>query len=159
MTRILISYFTKSGNTEKMARAIAEGAKSVDGVEVELKTIADTSIEDLQQADGIILGSPTYFGQMAAEVKDLIDRSIKVFGRLNGKVGGAFTSSGGPAGGNETTIMGILSGLLVHGMVVQGLQAGSHYGPVAVHAPDDAGLRECQRYGEQTATLTKKLAG
>jgi len=94
---------------------------------------------------------------MAAEAKDLIDRSVKYFGKMIGKVGGAFTSSGGIGGGNETTIVSILQAWLIHGMVVQGFQKGSHYGPVAVGAPDDRAEEECLRYGRQVAELTKKL--
>ena len=157
MARLLISYYSRSGNTRKMAEKIREGAESVEGVAVALKKIKETTLDDLLHADGIVLGSPTFFGVMAAEAKDLIDRSVKYFGKMIGKVGGAFTSSGGIGGGNETTIVSILQAWLIHGMVVQGFQKGSHYGPVAVGAPDDRAEEECLRYGRQVAELTKKL--
>ncbi len=157
MARVLISYYSRSGNTRKMAEKIRDGAEAVEGVEVELKKVKETTLDDLLDADGIILGSPTYFGVMAAEAKDLVDRSVKYFGKMAGKVGGAFTSSGGIGGGNETTIGSILYAWLIHGMVVQGFQKGSHYGPVAVGAPDERAEDECVRYGRQTAELTKKL--
>lgn len=157
MTKILIIYYSRSGNTRKMAEKIRDGAESVEGAAVELKKVKETSLDDLLDADGIILGSPTYFGVMAAEAKDLIDRSVKYFGKMVGKVGGAFTSSGGIGGGNETTIASILQAWLIHGMVVQGQQKGSHYGPVAVGAPDESVAQECVAYGRMVAELTKKL--
>lgn len=158
MASLLICYYSRSGNTRKMAEKVAAGADSVEGVAVALKKVKETSLEDLLGADGIILGSPTYFGVMAAEAKDLVDRSVKYFGKMIGKVGGAFTSSGGVGGGNETTIASILQAWLIHGMVVQGQQKGSHYGPVAVGAPDEGVEEECIRYGRQLAELTKKLS-
>jgi NAD(P)H dehydrogenase (quinone) len=105
------------------------------------------------------MGSPTYFGVMAAEVKKLVDESVKHFGKLVGKVGGVFTSSGGVGGGNETTNLSLLQALLIHGMVVQGVQKGSHYGPVSVGAPDKEAQDECLRYGKQVGELTVKLFG
>ena len=67
---------------------------------------------DLLAADGIILGSPTYFGQMSTKLKALIDESVKVYEQLTGKVGGAFTSSGGTASGGETTLLSIVQAIL-----------------------------------------------
>ena len=152
MATLLICYYSRSGNTRKMAEKILQGAETVHGVDVSLKKCKETSIEDLLGADGIIMGSPTYFGVMAAETKDLIDRSVKYFGKMVGKVGGAFTSSGAIGGGNETTIVSILQAWLIHGMVVQGFQKGSHYGPVAVGAPDERAEDEFIRYGRQAAS-------
>ena len=80
-------------------------------------------------------------------------------GKLDGKVGGAFASAGGLAGGNETTIQDILRALLVHGMVIKGEPMGDHYGPVAVGAPDERSQRECRKYGKMTGELTHKLHG
>ncbi len=157
MAKLLITYYSRSGNTRKMAEKIREGAASVQGVDIEIKKLKETTLDDLLGADGILMGSPTYFGVMAAEAKDLIDRSVKYFGKMIGKVGGAFTSSGGIGGGNETTIASILQAWLIHGMVVQGFQKGSHYGPVAVGTPDERAEDECVRYGRQTAELVRKL--
>jgi NAD(P)H dehydrogenase (quinone) len=94
---------------------------------------------------------------MAAEVKDLMDKSVKYHGKLNGKVGGAFASSGSLGGGNETTIFSILQGLLIHGMIIQGIEDGSHYGPVAIRVPDAAAQEKCIQYGKLVAELTLKL--
>ena len=85
MAKILIVYDSKTGNTEKMAFAVAEGAKQVEGVEVAVKKVDQTSLEDLLAADGIIMGSPTYYGQMSAKLKALIDESVKIHGKLEGK--------------------------------------------------------------------------
>jgi NAD(P)H dehydrogenase (quinone) len=137
MPKVLIVYYSKTGNTKEMAELIAEGVRREKDIEVEVKATRDTKVEELLDFDGIVVGSPTYYGSMAAEVKKLIDNSVKFHGQLKGKVGGAFSSSGNIAGGNETTIMGILHSLLIHGMVIQGTSKGDHYGPVAVEKPDD----------------------
>jgi NAD(P)H dehydrogenase (quinone) len=158
MQKVLVSYFSKSGNTRKMAESIKEGLDTVDDVVADLKKVQDTRIDDLRASDGIILGSPTYFGVMATEVKELMDKSIQCYGKLVGKVGGAFTSSGVIGGGNETTIMSILQGLLIHGMIVQGVQNGNHYGPVSVRAPDKGVQAECVQYGKLIGELVKKLS-
>jgi len=140
-----------------MAECIKDGLDSLGDLEVDLKKVKDTTIDDLRAADGIIIGSPTYFGVLTAEVKDLMDTSIKCYGKLVGKVGGAFSSSGMIGGGNETTIMSILQGLLIHGMIVQGVQKGNHYGPVSVGAPNEEVEKECVRYGKMIGELVKKL--
>lgn len=157
MSKVLISYFSKSGNTQKMASYIKEGLISSGDLQVDLKEVKDTAIDDLLSSDGIIIGSPTYFGVMAADVKDLIDNSIKCFGKLSSKVGGAFTSSAMVGGGNETTIMSIIQALLIHGMIVQGDNKGNHYGPVSIGAPDQGVIDECVRYGKRLGDLIKKL--
>jgi len=159
MAKVLVSYYSRSGNTRRMAEKVHEGLAAVKGVEVTLKKIEKTTIDDLLQFDGIVIGSPTYFGVMAAEVKKLIDESLKHFGKLVGKVGGVFTSSGGVGSGNETTNLSLLQALLIHGMIVQGLQKGSHYGPVSVGAPGKDAQDECLRYGKQVGELTVKLFG
>ena len=107
MNKILIIYFSKTGNTKKMAEKVAEGIKET-GCEFILKSVEETKVDDLLEVDGIIVGSPTYFGLPAAEIKKLFDESVVHFGKLEGKVGGAFTSSANIGGGNETTILSIL---------------------------------------------------
>ncbi|HCU38356.1 MAG TPA: flavodoxin [Armatimonadetes bacterium] len=159
MPGMLITYYTRSGNTETMAELVAEGARGVDGIGVEVRSVDMVAPDDLLGFDAIIIGSPVYFGTMAAEIKKLIDDSVVHFTKLDGKVGGAFTSSGGAHGGNETTVLDILKALMVHGMIVKGVSAGAHYGPVAVGAPDDDEAEECRRYGYDVAELTMKLFG
>lgn len=158
MASLLITYYSRSGNTEQMAREVAAGAEEVAGVRVDLRPVAEVAIDNLLNFDGILIGSPVYYGTMAAEVKDLIDRSVKHHGKLSGKVGGAFASSGGPGGGNETTVLDIAKALLIHGMIVQGDADGDHYGPIAVGAPDERSKKECRRFGRRMAELTARLA-
>jgi len=157
MPKILIIYYTRSGNTEKMARLVEQGVKNIK-VDVETKRVGEVNVDDLLAAEGVILGSPTYFGVMAAEMKAFVDKSIKYFGKLQGKVGGAFATSGGIGGGNETTIMSLLEALLIHGMIIQGTTEGGHYGPVAIGAPDKRVEEECVALGERVGALVKKLS-
>jgi NAD(P)H dehydrogenase (quinone) len=157
MAKVLLVYYSRSGNTAQMAEQIRQGLLK-GGVEVTSKTVAETRLDELLEYDGIVMGSPTYYGSMAAELKKLLDDSVKFHGKLDGKVGGAFTSSGALAGGNETTILHILGAMLVHGMVVQGDPRSDHYGPVAVGKPDERSQKACARYGERVASLVCKLA-
>ncbi|KPK19679.1 MAG: flavodoxin [Nitrospira bacterium SG8_3] len=156
MAKILICYYSKSGNTKEMAEFIAEGVKQ-ENVEVTLKEVEETEADEFLNYEGIILGSPTYYGACAAPIKELVDDSVKHHGKLEGRVGGAFTSSANLAGGNETVIMSLLQMLMIHGMVVKGDPHGSHYGPVSVGSPDDRAKEECIAYGVNLAKLTKKL--
>ena len=158
MPKVLIAYFSHGGNTRKMAEALA-GSVEQGGCEVELKKISETQMDDLRAADGVLLGTPCYFGCMAAEVKSFIDESIKLFGKgeLVGKPGGVFASTGGIGGGGEMALLSMLQGLLIHGMVVQGIKSGGHFGPLAIGEPDERVLGECQKYGAQFAALVKRL--
>lgn len=158
MARTLVCYYSRSGNTKEMAVKIADGARST-GSDVDLKKVADVAPADLLKYDCIIMGSPTYYGTCAAELKSLIDKSVKYHGDLSGKVGGAFASSGVLGGGNETTVQQILEALLIHGMIIVGDTDGAHYGPVAIEKPDKAVLKTCFDYGKRLAKLAEKLHG
>ena len=155
MAKAVIIYFSKSGNTEKMAGFIAEGLNS-GYVDASAFDVNDVSCDILPSYDCIVLGSPTYYGSMASQIKDLLDTSVKFHGKLDGKVGGAFSSSNNIAGGNETTVNDMLNALLIHGMIIQGDPKGDHYGPVSIGAPDSRVKDECIRYGKRLAKLTKK---
>ena len=157
MAKILVVYDSRGGNTEKMAFAVAEGAKQISGVEVTVKKVERTSLEDLLDADGIIMGSPTYYGQMSAKLKALIDESVKIHGRLEGKVGAAFTSSGGTATGAETTLLSMLQAMLIHGMIVHGRAGDKHYGAAAVGVPRKSELEFCRDLGKRVTILAMKL--
>jgi NAD(P)H dehydrogenase (quinone) len=157
MHKVLIVYDSKTGNTETMALAVAKGAEQVSDVEVTVKKAEQTSLDDLLAADAVVMGSPTYFGQMSAKLKALIDESVKVHKKLGGKVGAAFTSSGGTASGAETTLLSIVQAMLIHGMVVQGNAAGRHYGVAVAGAPKSKDLEHCEELGRNVATLAKKL--
>lgn len=157
MAKILIIYDSRTGNTEKMAVAIAEGVKQVNGATAEMKKVSEADIDDLLAADGIIMGSPTYYGQMSGKIKAFIDKSVKIHGKLEGKVGAAFTSSGGTASGAETTLLSIVQAMLVHGMIVQGRSDHKHYGAAAVGAPDKEDIESCEKLGKKVASLTTRL--
>ncbi len=161
MAVILIIFDSETGNTEKMAQAVATGAKEVSGVDVVLKRANDTTNDDLLKADGIIAGSPVYYGLMSAALKRVFDASVKIHEKLDGKVGGAFASSGGIATGAETTILSILEAMLVHGMIVQGSARGpmQHYGAAAKGAPDEKEQKSCQALGKRVARLVTQLLG
>lgn len=157
MPKILVVYDSKSGNTETMALAVAKGAEMAGDVEITVKKAEETKNSDLLAADGIIMGSPTYFGQMSAKLKALVDESVKVHKELTGKVGGAFTSSGGTASGGETTLLSIVQAMLIHGMIVQGRADDKHYGVAVTGAPKKRDLAECEKLGERVAALVLKL--
>ena len=156
--KMLVVYDSRSGNTEAMAYAVAEGVES-EGVEVEVKKVDEASLDELPEVDGIILGSPVYYGLPSAKIKEFIDASVKYHGKLDGKVGGAFASSGGTHTGAETTIIALTEALLVHGMVVQGTSGTNHYGAASVGAPDEDDSNNCKKMGVRLARLAKKLHG
>ncbi|BDC35361.1 MAG: flavodoxin family protein [Candidatus Methanoliparum thermophilum] len=158
MVRVLIVYHSKTGNTEKMAKAIAEGV-NLSGAEAILKRVEDASIDDLDDIDGLILGSPTYFGTMSAEMKRFIDQSVKKRKKLENKIGAAFSSSNFVNGGNETTIISLIQALLVHGMVVAGdpLETGGHFGVVSIKDPDEKTLERCRKFGKRIGELATRL--
>ncbi len=156
MKKIVVVYYSRTGNTEAMARLVAEGAQSEDGVRVDVKRIEDFPAREALKYDGLIVGSPTYYGSMSAEIKRFFDDSVSFHGKLAGKAGGAFSSAANIGGGNETTITGILNAMLIHGMIVQGTETGDHYGPVAIGKPDDRADKYCRDLGRRVAVLVKK---
>ncbi len=160
MAKVLVIYDSKTGNTEKMAKEVSEGARSA-GAEVTLKRVDDASVSELPEFDAIVVGSPTYFGTMSGKLKKFLDESVKVRRKLEGKVGAAFTSSGSPFGGNETTLISIILALMIHGMIIVGdpIKSGGHYGVCSVGAPEDDDLKNCRALGERVANLAKKLFG
>lgn len=146
-TKILVVIHSLYGHIRQMAEAVAEGAKSVEGVEVEIKRVAETlsdeilgqmgavesqkamaaipvvTPEDLKNVDGVIFGTPTRFGNMTAQMRAFLDSTGQLWanGDLVGKVGGVFTSTATQHGGQETTITSFHTTLLHHGMVIAGL--------------------------------------
>jgi NAD(P)H dehydrogenase (quinone) len=152
----IVIYYSKSGSTKQMAEAIG-AAMNEAGLPTTVKDVAQTTVADLLAADAIVIGSPTYYGHMAAPIKTLLDESVSKHGKLDGKIGAAFASSANVGGGNETTIMGILEALIIHGMVVQGDPQGDHYGPVSIGKPDSRALAQCKKKGKRIADLAKRL--
>ena len=136
--QILVLYFSKGGNTKKLAEAILKGVESVDGVEGVLKHTDDVTKENFVSSDGIIAGSPVYFGVMAAQLKKIFDEFVGVRKKMEGKIGAAFATSADPSGGKETTMISIIQVMLIYGMVIVGdpMSATGHFGTACVGAPD-----------------------
>jgi len=154
----LVLYYSRSGNTKIMAKAIADAMNSA-GLSTSCKSVTDVSVDDLLKVDAIVVGSPTYYGRIAAPVAQLFDESVSKHGKLDGKIGGAFSSSANIGGGNETTICEINNMLLIHGMIIQGDPQGDHYGPVSIGKPDQRVLEQCARRGQRISALTRKIYG
>ncbi|MCE5187098.1 MAG: NAD(P)H-dependent oxidoreductase [Planctomycetaceae bacterium] len=158
MPKGLVIYYSRSGNTKTMANAIGEAMNRA-GLPSRCKAVADVKVDELVDADAIVVGSPTYYGRAAAAIAQMFDESVSRHGKLDGKVGAAFSSSANIGGGNETTICEINNMMLIHGMIVQGDPQGDHYGPVSIGKPDDRVLGQCARRGQRVAELTLKLFG
>ena len=158
MLEVLVVYYSRTGNTEEMAKAIGDGLGNA-GVDVRVKKVEETTLDDLKTADGVVLGAPTYFGSMPSVMKEFVDRSHDVRGKLEGKVGAAFTSSKSISGGNETTLISMIEAMLCHGMVIIGdpIKTGGHYGVVSIGKPDDETLEACKEFGRRIGELVKKL--
>ena len=156
---ILILYFSKGGNTRKLAQAIAQGVLEVEGTTPVLKNTHEVTREDFLAADGIIAGSPVYFGTMAADLKRVFDEFVSVRKRMEGKAGAAFATSGDSSGGKETTMMSIIQAFLIYGMVIVGdpLSATGHYGIACQGKPDAKTEENGMKLGKRVAELAKKL--
>jgi NAD(P)H dehydrogenase (quinone) len=149
--RLLIIYYTETGNTKLMAELIGEGARGL-GVDVEIKRVEECRLEDLVEADGIVVGSPTYFSNIAWQVKKLIDESIVQYRnghQLRNKVGGCFTSAGTKEDAEDCIRMLELTLGKHHRMkMVPGITKSS----------DDQwekSIKACRKYGEEIAEKMK----
>jgi len=163
--KVLIIYDSVSGNTKKMAEEVEKGVKEVEGVEVTLKHVDEAKPEDLLNYDGIIVGSPAYCGTLTWKLKKFFDESVSVaWGKVKGKIGAAFSSSGGLGGGNEATLYSILTILMNYGYLVFGLPDYSapgvtaHYGAVSVGYPKEAEQKACRLLGKQMAEYVKMIS-
>lgn len=161
MMRILVLYFSKGGNTKKLAAAIAEGVDSVAGAESRLRHADDVDKADFTESAGVIAGSPVYFGLMAAPLKQVFDEFIGVRRQMEGKVGAAFATSGDPTGGKETTMMSIISAMLIYGMVIVGdpMAATGHYGVACAGEPDEKTIQNGRLLGARVASLALRISG
>jgi NAD(P)H dehydrogenase (quinone) len=159
--QVLILYYSKGGNTRKLAECIAAGVEAVDGVQAVLKNTTDVTKDDFVNAAGIIAGSPVYFGVMAADLKRVFDEFVSVRKKMENKVGAAFATSGDPTGGKETTMMSIIHCFLIYGMIVVGdpMDATGHYGTACVGPPDESTAENGHKLGKRVASLCKRLSG
>jgi len=158
MAKGIVVYYSRTGNTKAMAETIAEAMDKAH-LPTECKPVEEVTPGELSDYDAIVLGSPCYYGQMAAPMKQLIDDLVTRHGQLDGKVAAAFASAANIGGGNETTIMGIIEAMLICGCVVQGDPRGDHYGPVSIGMPDKKVKDQCRRRGQRVAELAKRLVG
>ncbi len=193
MTEVLVVYYSRNGSTAELARQVCRGIESVPGVSAKLRTVPAVSAEsegpaklvpdkgapyatceDLRRADGLVLGSPTRFGNMAAPLKHFLDgtSSLWVSGELAGKPAGVFTSTQTLHGGQEATLLSMMIPLLHHGMYLVGIPyteaalnetrtGGSPYGASHVAAGStslsDHEKSLAQALGKRVAALARKL--
>ena len=159
--QILVLYFSKGGNTRRLAEAIVRGVDEVEGVNALLKKTDDVTKDDFMNSKGIIAGSPVYFGLMAAELKKVFDDFVSLRKKMEDKIGAAFTTSGNVSGGKETTMLSIHQSMLIYGMIIVGdpMSASGHYGVSCVGAPDDDVLDDGVKLGRRVASLAKKVHG
>ena len=201
--KVLVVFYSAYGHIYQMAEAIAEGAKTVAGAEVEIRRVPETlppevlekmgaveaqkafshvpvcSVKELSQADAIIFGTPTRFGNMCGQMRQFLDAtgSLWAEGALVGKVGSVFTSSATQHGGQESTILTFHVTLLHHGLVVVGLPyafqgqmrideitGGSPYGASTIaggdgsRMPSENELAGAQFQGKHVAEVAAKLS-
>ncbi len=197
MAEILVLYYSRHGATAAMAQQIARGVEEVSGAQARLRTVPAVSSvceavedeipasgppyadhDDLRQCAGLILGSPTRFGNMASAMKYFIDSTSDVWlsGALAGKPAGVFTSTSSLHGGQESTLLSMMLPLLHHGMLISGLPysetdllhtttGGTPYGPSHVAGADNKNplseeeKRLCKALGRRVAEVAVKLAG
>ncbi len=157
--KILVLYYSKTGNTKKLAEEIVKGVRQIEGVECIFKSTSEVTKEDFLVSDGIIAGSPVYFGTMAAELKDVFDRFVGIRNKMGDKIGAAFATSGDETGGKETTIISIMQAFLIYGMIVVGdpLNATGHYGVACQGKPDRITIENAKKLGNRVASLVKKF--
>ena len=201
--KVLIVYYSMYGHVYKMAEAVAEGARSVEGVDAELRRVPETlpkevlekmgaleaqkqqshvplcTVKELGEADAIVYGTPTRFGNMCGQMRQFLDATGQLWmsGALTGKVGSVITSSNTQHGGQESTILSFHITLLHHGMVVVGLpytfqgqmiaeeiSGCSPYGASTIagadgsRSPSDNELAGARFQGEHVARIAKKLS-
>ena len=140
---VLVAYHSVTGNTEKMAQGVAEGARTA-GATVNLKRVGNVTADDLVTADAITVGSPVYFANMAGEVKMFLDKMVREVQpdprepKLRNKVGAAFATGASISNGKETTMLSILQAMLVIQMIV--VSGGGAFGASATTGPDSPGI-------------------
>ena len=154
MLKILILYYSRTGNTESIAKIVSDFLKQ-EGHETTCKSVEEATPDMLCEIDGLIIGSPTYYGTMAGEVKTFLDKTIKCHGKLDGKAEAAFATYANS--GQETTLMSILEAMLVHGMVIQGDPKGHHYGVTCNGKPEEADYERCKRFAKRFSNLLRAI--
>jgi NAD(P)H dehydrogenase (quinone) len=159
--QVLILYYSRTGNTKKLAEAIAKGVEQVDGVACLIRSVETVTKDDLVASGGIIAGSPVYFGTMAAELKELFDKYVGIRKKMENKIGAAFATSTDQSGGKETTMLSIIQAFLIYGMIIVGdpIAATGHYGVACTGAPDGKIADNAAKLGKRVASLVKRMHG
>ena len=168
--RILIAYHSRTGNTEKMAAAVGEGASSVAGVEIVLRKVAEVTAGDIVKADGIVLGTPGEWGNLSAEAKGFIDRVGEALGKAGatygeGRTAAVFCTAGSPSNGQEMARMSAIAAFLAMRFVIVGGVNDEGFGSLGPQAvtggkPPGVGDRDradARRFGERFARITRQL--
>jgi NAD(P)H dehydrogenase (quinone) len=166
---VLIAYHSVTGNTEKMAQGVAEGAKGVSSTNVVLKRVGEVTADDLLTADAVIVGSPVYFGNVSGDVKTFLDNWLLKFavfpGKMRNKVGGAFATGTAISNGKETTMLAISQAMVINQMIV--VSAGGAFGAFGASAttgPDSPGIDEkelatASALGKRVAEVAGSIKG
>ncbi|HEU5201867.1 MAG TPA: NAD(P)H-dependent oxidoreductase [Nitrospira sp.] len=141
--KVLVAYHSVSGNTERMAEAVAEGAKGVPGTAVVIKRVGQVTSDDLFSSDAIVVGSPVYWSNMSGEVKTFFDNWQFKFGvfpefKMKNKIGAAFATGGQLSSGKEVTMLTILAAMLGNQMIV--VSGGGAFGASATTEGDSPGI-------------------
>ena len=158
MGKVLVLYYSKEGSTKKMAEYVVEGVLSVPDMEVRLRSTVEATSEDVLWCDGMAIGSPTYLGTVAAQMKQFWEDILPVWQKIDGKIGCAFSSQGGWGGGAELACMTMMTIMLNYGMLVFGVtdysgeQFTLHYGATQAGEPrQDKEIEACRRLGLRLA--------
>jgi NAD(P)H dehydrogenase (quinone) len=167
-TEILIAFHSDTGHTARLAEAVREGAARIDGVKVALRRAEEVSEDDIEQADGIVLGTPVQWAGLAADAKKFLDRLAVVLGSNlgEGRTAAAFCTGGAVSSGKELARLSILAAFLnMRFLVVGGVDAEGFgiLGAQATTGPsspglDDVELEEGRRFGERFARLTSRIS-
>jgi NAD(P)H dehydrogenase (quinone) len=157
--KVLVAYHSQSGNTERMAEAVVEGAKSLPGTMVVLRRVAQVTADDLFSSDAIVVGSPVYWSNMSGEVKTFFDNWQFKFGvfpefKMKNKVGAAFATGGQVSSGKEVTMLSILAAMLGNQMIV--VSAGGAFGASATTEGESPGID--QKELADARTLGRRVA-
>ena len=163
--RILVLYFSRDGHTKAMADLVFEGASSLPQTAVRLKSVNEATADDLVWCDGVAVGSPTHMGTIAWEMKRWWDEVAQpLWPSIEGKLGCAFSSSGGLAGGGELTCLALQIVLMNYGLLVFGIPdyvgpgQTLHYGAICAGRPrNDAESEACRRVGRRLSEWVHTL--
>jgi NAD(P)H dehydrogenase (quinone) len=168
--RILIAYHSRTGNTEKMAAAVREGAASITGVEVVLRKVADVTADDIVKSDGIILGTPVEWGSLSVESKGFLDRVGAALSKAGptlgeGRTAAVFCTAGSPSNGQEMARMSAIAALLAMRFVIVGGVNEDGFGTLGAQAAtagkppgiNDRDRADARRLGERFARITLQL--